>query len=88
MPVLRAIRERFAKEQPLKGYRMSACLHITTETANLLRALQGRWGGDRGDVRPIRSRRRMTMPLSLVTRTLAFRSTLSRGKTATPISGT
>jgi adenosylhomocysteinase len=40
MPVLRAIRERFAKEQPLKGYRMSACLHITTETANLLRTLQ------------------------------------------------
>jgi adenosylhomocysteinase len=40
MPVLRAIRERFAKEQPLKGYRMAACLHITTETANLLRTLQ------------------------------------------------
>jgi adenosylhomocysteinase len=40
MPVLRAIRERFAKEQPLKGYRMSACLHITTETANLLRTLK------------------------------------------------
>ena len=39
MPVLRAIRERFTKEQPLKGYRMSACLHITTETANLLRTL-------------------------------------------------
>ena len=46
MPVLRAIRERFAKEQPLKGYRMSACLHITTETANLLHAA-GRRGGDR-----------------------------------------
>lgn len=40
MPVLRAIRERFAKEQPLKGTRMAACLHITTETANLLRALK------------------------------------------------
>ena len=40
MPVLRAIRERFAKEKPLVGYRMSACLHITTETANLLRTLQ------------------------------------------------
>ncbi|GHO45345.1 adenosylhomocysteinase [Ktedonospora formicarum] len=35
MPVLRLIRERFAKEQPLKGVRMSGCLHITTETANL-----------------------------------------------------
>src|ERR1051325_2722413 len=40
MPVLRAIRERFAKEKPLAGYRMAACLHITTETSNLLRALQ------------------------------------------------
>lgn len=35
MPVLRLIRERFIKEQPLKGLRMSGCLHITTETANL-----------------------------------------------------
>ncbi|MBV9259116.1 MAG: adenosylhomocysteinase [Ktedonobacteraceae bacterium] len=35
MPVLRLIRERFAKDTPLKGIRMSGCLHITTETANL-----------------------------------------------------
>ncbi|HEX4207550.1 MAG TPA: adenosylhomocysteinase [Ktedonobacteraceae bacterium] len=35
MPVLRLIRERFVKDQPLKGVRMSGCLHITTETANL-----------------------------------------------------
>lgn len=35
MPVLRLIRERFSKEKPLKGIRISACLHITTETANL-----------------------------------------------------
>ncbi len=35
MPVLATIRERFAREQPLKGQRLSACLHITTETANL-----------------------------------------------------
>jgi adenosylhomocysteinase len=35
MPVLRQIRERFAKEQPLKGRKLSACLHVTTETANL-----------------------------------------------------
>ena len=35
MPVLQAIRQRFAKEQPLKGMRISACLHITSETANL-----------------------------------------------------
>jgi adenosylhomocysteinase len=40
MPVLRAIRERFAKEKPLAGYRMAACLHITTETSALLRTLQ------------------------------------------------
>ena len=35
MPVLELIRERFAREQPLKGLRISACLHVTTETANL-----------------------------------------------------
>ncbi|PJF21969.1 MAG: adenosylhomocysteinase [Phototrophicales bacterium] len=40
MPVLRAIRERFEKEKPLKGVRVSACLHVTTETANLMRTLQ------------------------------------------------
>jgi adenosylhomocysteinase len=40
MPVLRLIRERFAKEKPLAGTRLSACLHITTETANLARTLQ------------------------------------------------
>jgi adenosylhomocysteinase len=40
MPVLRAIGERFARERPLAGHRISACLHITAETANLLRALR------------------------------------------------
>jgi adenosylhomocysteinase len=40
MPVLRQIRERFLKEKPLKGMRVSACLHVTTETANLMRTLQ------------------------------------------------
>jgi adenosylhomocysteinase len=40
MPVLRLIRERFAREKPLKGVRIAACLHITTETANLARTLQ------------------------------------------------
>ena len=40
MPVLRQIRERFAKEKPLKGLRVSACLHVTTETANLMVTLQ------------------------------------------------
>ncbi len=40
MPVLAQIRERFAKEQPFKGIRISACMHVTTETANLMRALK------------------------------------------------
>src|SRR6266581_4570550 len=40
MPVLAAIRERFENEQPLAGYRISACLHVTTETANLARTLK------------------------------------------------
>lgn len=40
MPVLRAIMERFEKEKPLKGIRVAACLHVTTETANLMRTLQ------------------------------------------------
>jgi adenosylhomocysteinase len=39
MPVLRQIRERFAKERPLQGLRLSACLHVTTETANLAHTL-------------------------------------------------
>jgi adenosylhomocysteinase len=45
MPVLAAIRERFAREQPLAGYRIAACLHVTTETANLARTLKS-GGGD------------------------------------------
>lgn len=40
MPVLRLIRERFEREKPLRGVRLAACAHITTETANLARALQ------------------------------------------------
>ncbi len=40
MPVLRLIRERFQREHPLKGVRVAACLHVTTETANLMRTLQ------------------------------------------------
>ena len=40
MPVLSAIRDRFASEQPLAGYRVSACLHVTSETANLMRTLK------------------------------------------------
>ena len=40
MPVLAAIRDRFEREQPLNGYRIAACLHVTTETANLMRTLK------------------------------------------------
>ena len=40
MPVLRLIRERFVREQPLRGIKLSACLHVTTETANLMLALK------------------------------------------------
>ena len=47
MPVLAAIRERFEREQPLAGHRISACLHVTTETANLMRTLQAGGGGRR-----------------------------------------
>ncbi len=47
MPVLRSIRKRFGREKPLKGVRISACLHVTTETGNLVRTLQA--GG--GEVR-------------------------------------
>src|SRR5256712_9666934 len=39
MPVLASIRERFAKQKPLKGIRISACLHVTTETAHLMHTL-------------------------------------------------
>lgn len=39
MPVLRLIRERFEKERPLKGIKVSACLHVTAETANLMKTL-------------------------------------------------
>ena len=39
MPVSRLIRRRFEKEKPLKGVRLSACLHVTTETAVLMRTL-------------------------------------------------
>src|SRR5688572_9148059 len=39
MPVLRSIRERFAAQRPLEGLRVAACLHVTSETANLVRTL-------------------------------------------------
>jgi adenosylhomocysteinase len=45
MPVLRSIRERFAAERPLDGVRVAACLHVTAETANLVRALMAGGAG-------------------------------------------
>src|SRR5213594_1399788 len=44
MPVLRHVRERFTKEQPLKGVRLGACLHVTTETAGLMMTLNAGGG--------------------------------------------
>src|SRR5258708_28850868 len=44
MPVLASIRERFAKEKPLKGLRISACLHVTSETAHLMQTLHAGGG--------------------------------------------
>jgi len=46
MPVLRLVKERFAQEKPFRGVRISACLHVTTETANLMLALKD--GGAEG----------------------------------------
>lgn len=40
MPVLKSIAARFSKEKPLKGFRLAACLHVTTETANLMETLK------------------------------------------------
>src|SRR3989304_1871949 len=40
MPVLKSIAERFRKEKPLKGVKLAACLHVTTETANLVETLK------------------------------------------------
>lgn len=42
MPVLKAIRERFIKEQPFKGLKLSACVHVTKETANFMHGYAGR----------------------------------------------
>ena len=44
MPVLAQIRELFEKEKPFTGIRIAACMHVTTETANLMRALKAEIG--------------------------------------------
>ena len=46
MPVLAQIRQRFEKEKPFTGIRIAACMHVTTETANLMRVLKA--GGEIG----------------------------------------
>ena len=53
MPVLRQIRERFEKERPLEGIRIGACMHVTTETANLVDALKA--GAFDYMIKPLRS---------------------------------
>ena len=87
MPVLQLIRKRFIKEQPLKGIRMSACLHVTTETANL--AITLRDGG--ADVVLCASNPLSTQDDSrrlLSSRITASRPTPSRARTTPPITRT
>ena len=62
MPVLRLIRERFERDRPLDGIRVGACLHVTTETANLMRTLKA--GG--ADVVLCASNPLSTQDLSLI----------------------
>ena len=56
MPVLRAIRERFEREKPLAGMRMSACLHVTAETANLARTIVAGMKQERANPKEIEGR--------------------------------
>ena len=55
MPVVKIIRERFIKEKPLAGVRLSACLHVTSETANLARESSVRTEEARSGLSPVRS---------------------------------
>ena len=61
MPVLAAIGERFEKERPLEGIRVAACMHVTTETANLMLALRS-GGASTSLSRPILFRHRTMWP--------------------------
>ena len=60
MPVLRAVRERFEKEKPFAGKTLAAVLHVTAETANLVRALKA-GGANVFLAARIRSRRKTTL---------------------------
>ena len=73
MPVLRLIRERFESDKPLDGLRIAACLHVTTETANLMRTLKA--GG--ADVTLVASN-----PLSTKDDVAAVLAAVARGETA------
>ena len=86
MPVLQAIRERFEREQPLAGYRVSACLHVTTETANLMRTLKA--GG--ADVVLCASNPLSTQDdvAAASSRNSRSRSSRSRARTTTPTTRT
>ena len=86
MPVLRQVRERFAKEQPLKGIRLGACLHVTTETAVLMLTLKA------GGAQVVLC---ASNPLSTQddtgrrwSRSTAFRSSLTRARTTRGTTGT
>ena len=87
MPVLRQIRERFEKEKPLKGVRLSACLHVTSETANLARDAHGRRRRPRARAPRTRSRPRTTWPRRSWP-TTASPSTRSRARTTRPTTTT
>ena len=87
MKVLQIIRKEFIKNQPLKGIRISACLHVTAETANLHAGLAGR-RRRRGALRlQSRSPRRTTWPPP-GDATTTFRCSPSRARTTTPTTST
>jgi len=60
MPVLKLVKERFAREKPFQEVRISACLHVTTETANLMLALMSPppWWNTVSPPMPLRARTR------------------------------
>ena len=87
MPVLRLIRERFERERPLEGLRIGACLHVTTETANLDADAQGRRRGGRpGASNPLSTQGRRRRRARRGVRDL--RATPAAARTATPTTRT
>jgi S-adenosylhomocysteine hydrolase len=86
MPVLQQIRARFEKEKPLAGLKMSACLHVTAETANLARTLKA-GGADLVLIASNPSRPR-TMSPRASSRTSASLSAPSTARTATATTST